>query len=133
MSHTTLFMVSLLVPDMEEGVAHFTRDWGFGLTKDTHHVSGHRWVEIAPDGGARLRLVEASSDEQRAVIGRQAGGRVAFFLDVSAFDEAVGRWAANGIEIMEPTRVESYGRIVVLKDKFGNRWDVFDTEHGKTA
>jgi uncharacterized glyoxalase superfamily protein PhnB len=133
MSHATLFMVSLVVPDMEEGIAHFTRDWGFELTKDTQHVSGHRWVEIAPDGGARLRLVEANSDEQRAVIGRQAGGRVAFFLDVSAFDEAVGRWAANGIEIMEPPRVESYGRIVVLKDKFGNRWDVLDAERGKTA
>ena len=133
MSHAILFMVTLLVPDMDDGIAHFTRDWGFALTKDTRHVSGHRWVEIAPDGGARLRLVETNSDEQRAVIGRQAGGRVAFFLDVSGFDQAVERWAAHGIEITEPPRVESYGRIVVLRDKYGNRWDVLDAEHGKSA
>jgi hypothetical protein len=133
MSHTALFMVSLVVPEMDDGIAHFTGDWGFALSKDTHHDSGHRWVEIAPDGGARLRLVEAKSDEQRAVIGRQAGGRVAFFLSVSGFEDAIGRWAANGIEITEPPRVESYGRIVVLRDKYGNRWDVLDAEHGKSA
>jgi predicted enzyme related to lactoylglutathione lyase len=133
MSHATLFMVSLLVPDMDDGIAHFTHDWGFALTNDTHHVSGHRWVEIAPDGGARLRLVEAKGDEQHAMIGRQAGGRVAFFLDVSDFDRTVDHWAANGIEILEPPRVESYGKIVVLRDKYGNRWDVLDAEYGKAA
>jgi predicted enzyme related to lactoylglutathione lyase len=133
MSHASLFMVSLLVPDMDDGIAHFTHDWGFTLTKDTLHVSGHRWVEIAPDSGARLRLVEANSDEQRTVIGRQAGGRVAFFLDVSGFDNAVEHWAASGIEVVEQPRIESYGRIVVLRDKYGNRWDVLDAEHGKSA
>ena len=133
MSHTALFMVTLLVPDMEDGIAHFTRDWGFVLCKDTRHASGHRWVEVAPDSGAKLRLVEASTDEQRAAVGRAAGGRVAFFLDVSHFDSAVDAWAAKGIEIVEAPRVESYGRIVVLKDKYGNRWDVLDADHGKTA
>jgi uncharacterized glyoxalase superfamily protein PhnB len=133
MSHATLFMVTLLVPDMDDGIAHFTDDWGFVLSKDTRHVSGHRWVEIAPDGGARLRLVEASTEEQHAVVGRAAGGRVAFFLNVSEFDSAVEAWAANGIEIVEAPRVESYGRIVVLRDKYGNRWDVLDADHGKSA
>lgn len=131
MTETSLFMVTLVVPDMDDGIAHFTQDWGFSLTTDTRHVSGHRWVEIAPDNGTRLRLVEAVNDEQRAVIGRQAGGRVAFFLKVIGLDAAVEQWAGKGIEILEPPRTESYGKVVVLKDKFGNRWDVLDAGSGE--
>ena len=126
MSDVTLFMVTVVVPDMEESIAHFTQDWGFALTRDTIHVSGHRWVEVDPGGGARLRLVEAITDEHRSVIGRQAGGRVAFFLNLQDFDKTVAGWAENGIQIVEPPRTENYGRVVVLKDKFGNRWDALD-------
>ena len=126
MSDISLFMVSLVIPDMDDAIAHYTTDWGFAPAKVSRHASGHRWVEIAPGGGAKLRLVEARTDSERAVIGRQAGGRVAFFLNVSQFDSTVARWAANGIEITEPARQENYGKLAVLKDKYGNRWDVFD-------
>ena len=126
-------MVSLVVPDMDDGIAHFTNGWGFKLARDSHHVSGHRWVEIAPEGGARLRLVQAVTAEQRNVIGRHAGGSVAFFLKVLGFNAALARWTANGIEVVESERRESYGRLVVMRDKFGNRWDVFDAELELTA
>jgi predicted enzyme related to lactoylglutathione lyase len=129
----SLFMVSLVVPEMDDAIAHFTRDWGFSLACDSHHASGHRWVEIAPEGGARLRLVQAVTDEQRSVIGKQAGGCVGFFLKVAGFDAALARWEADGIEIVEAERRESYGRLVVLRDKYGNRWDVFDAEAEVTA
>jgi uncharacterized glyoxalase superfamily protein PhnB len=123
-------MVTLVVPNMDEGISHFTADWGFSLTTDTRHISGHRWVEISAGSGARLRLVEAINDEQRSVIGRQAGGRVAFFLNVVGLEAAVERWAARGIKVSEPLRSESYGKVVVLRDKFGNRWDVLDAGSG---
>ena len=128
MSQAGLFMVTLVVPDMDEGIAHFTDAWGFVLAKDDRHSSGHRWVEIETGGGARLRLVEAMTEEHRSVIGRQAGGRVAFFLRLADFEEALIRMAQKGIEVLEPPRTESYGRIVVLKDKYGNRWDVLDAQ-----
>ena len=133
MNDASLFMVSLVVPDMDDGIAHFTGDWGFSLANDSCHASGRRWVEIAPSGGARLRLIEAGSDAERSVIGRQAGGRVTFFLNVSGFDAAVTKWAANGIVIAEPRRREDYGTVAVLKDKYGNRWDVFDADDGSNA
>lgn len=122
-------MVTLVVPDMDDGISHFTQDWGFALAKDDHHVSGHRWVELSPDHGARLRLVEASNEEHRTAIGRQAGGRVAFFLRLDHFDETIAKWERKGIEIVEPAREESYGRVAVVRDKFGNRWDVFDANY----
>ena len=133
MSGVSLFMVTIVVPDMDEGIAHFTGDWGFVLAVDTTHVSGHRWVEVDPGGGARLRLVEATTDAHRAAIGKQAGGRVAFFLHVDEFDAALDRWTTNGIETVEPAWTASYGRIAVLKDKFGNRWDVLDARFEAAA
>jgi predicted enzyme related to lactoylglutathione lyase len=125
-------MVTIVVPDMEAGIRHYVDDWGFALTNDTRHESGHRWVEISPDQGARLRLVEADNGEQRAAIGRQAGGRVAFFLTVDGFDQAIQSWSDNGIEVTEPERTEIYGRIIVLKDAFGNRWDVIEARKQET-
>ncbi len=132
MSVADLFMVTLVVPDMDDAIGHYCTDWGFTLAVDTRHVSGHRWVEVAPQAGARLRLVEARNDEQRAVIGRQAGGRVAFFLMLTAFDDTLAQWAERGIAITEPARSESYGRVAVLCDKYGNRWDVLDAAVGRS-
>jgi predicted enzyme related to lactoylglutathione lyase len=124
MNDDGLFMVSLMVSDMDIGIAHFTNDWGFALTNDTRHASGRRWVEIAPGCGARLRLIAAASDAERNVIGAQAGGRVAFFLRVTNLENRLAAWCANGIIVEEAARQESYGRIAVLRDRFGNRWDV---------
>ena len=128
MTGASLFMVSLMVPNMDDAILHYTRDWGFALANDSRHVSGHRWVVVAPKNGANLRLIEANNDAQHAVIGRQVADKVAFFLYVAQFDAALARWAASGIEITEPARLESYGRVAVLKDKYGNRWDAFDSE-----
>lgn len=129
----SLAMVTLMVPDMEDAIAHFVGSWGFLLHRDGYHDSGHRWVELALDGGARIRLAEAADDAQRSVIGQQAGGRVAFFLEVTDFDVMVERWTAKGIAISEPARCESYGRIIVLCDKYGNRWDVIQPSEAVPA
>ncbi len=130
MTGVSLFMVSIMVPDMDDAIEHYTHDWGFTLVSDSRHLSGHRWVEVAPDGGAKLRLVEASNEEQREVIGRQVANRVAFFLNLVEFEATVARWANNGIQIAEPSRQESFGKVTVLKDKYGNRWDALDAETG---
>jgi uncharacterized glyoxalase superfamily protein PhnB len=121
-----LFMVTIVVPDINDAIAHYRDDWGFALHIDSRHVSGHRWVVIDPGKGAKLRLVEASTDTQRAAIGNQAGGRVAFFLNLADFDATVAKWAETGIEVVESERCENYGRLIVVRDKYGNRWDVFD-------
>ncbi len=131
MSGVSLSMVTLIVPAMDDAIAHYTQDWGFTLTMDTHHISGHRWVVIDPGSGAKLRLVEATNDDETAAIGRQACGRVAFFLNVAPFDAIVGRWLERGIKITEPERNETYGRIVVMDDKYGNRWDVIEAKDAR--
>ncbi len=38
-----LFMVTIVVPDMDDAIAHYTSDWGFSLAMDSRHESGHHW------------------------------------------------------------------------------------------
>jgi predicted enzyme related to lactoylglutathione lyase len=122
-----LFMVTVIVPDMDDAIAHYTRDWGFSLAREDRHESGHRWVEIATgDSGLRLRLAEVSDDAHLAVVGRQVGGKVAFFLRSRDIAADMSRIEAGGVIILEAERDEAYGRVVVLADKFGNRWDLIE-------
>jgi hypothetical protein len=124
-----LSMVTLVVPAMDEAIEHFTSDWGFELVEDSLHVSGHRWVELSTGGLARLRLAEARSEAQRRAIGNQTGEAVTFFLVIADFHQTIARWEDTDIEILEAPRDESYGRVVVVQDRYGNRWDVFDKDY----
>ena len=56
---------------------------------------------VGPGAQGQLPLVEATTDEHRSVVGRQAGGRVAFFLKLTDFDHALPRWAGTEIDIVE--------------------------------
>jgi hypothetical protein len=123
-----LAMATLVVPDCDDAITHYTQDWGFSLAVDAHHASGKRWIELALNGGARLRLAQAQNEAQVASIGRQTGGLVSFFLHTPEFDADVAQWRARGITCLEQERLEDYGRIIVLADAYGNRWDVIETQ-----
>ena len=61
-----------------------------------------------------------------AAIGRQAGGRVGFFLHTADIDATHARLASAGIEFLGSVRTEPYGRVVVFRDAYGSLWDVIE-------
>jgi uncharacterized glyoxalase superfamily protein PhnB len=85
-------------------------------------------VVVAPsrDHGAKLLLARAAKPEQVARIGDQTGGRVFLFLHTDDFDGDYARYAKAGVEFTETPRKESYGRVVVFKDRYGNKWDLIE-------
>ena len=96
------------------------------MVEDTP-LEGKRWVVVAPPGGGtRLLLARADGAEQRAAIGRQAGGRVAFFLETDDLVGELARLAAAGVGILRPPRSEAYGTVAVFADLHGNRWDLIE-------
>ncbi len=120
-----LHAVTLLVPDYDEGIAFYVGVMGFTLMADEDQGGGRRWVLVAPEpGGPALLLARAADDAQRATIGRQAGGRVAFFLwsDDALAEHA--RMLATGVVFEEEPRREPYGVVAVWRDPWGNRWDL---------
>ena len=128
-------LVTLVVPDYDEGIDYFVGVLGFRLVEDSPLDGGKRWVVVAPDGGrgTALLLAQAATDEQRARIGDQTGGRVAFFLSSDDFASDHGRLRDAGVKFVEEPREEAYGTVAVFEDRYGNRWDLVQTRASTPA
>jgi catechol 2,3-dioxygenase-like lactoylglutathione lyase family enzyme len=122
-------LVTVVVDDYDAAIAFFTGTLGFDLVEDsparTSDGRPKRWVVVRPPGAATgLLLARADGEEQRAVAGRQAGGRVGFFLRVDDADATHARLTAAGVRFTAPPRTEPYGRVAVFLDVAGNPWDL---------
>ncbi len=123
-----LSLVTLVVRDYDEAIGFFVGSLGFSLIEDAPQGDGKRWVIVAPAPclGARLLLARAVTPEQEAAVGRQAGGRVAFFLETDDFTRDHAAMLAKGVRFLEAPRVEPYGTVAVFVDLCGNPWDLIE-------
>jgi catechol 2,3-dioxygenase-like lactoylglutathione lyase family enzyme len=124
-----LGLVAVVVPEYDPAISFFVDVLGFELVEDspaqTNDGRPKRWVVVRPPGAATgLLLARADGDDQAAVTGRQAAGRVGFFLQVDDFGAAYKRMAAAGVEFLGEPRTEPYGQVVVFRDIAGNKWDL---------
>jgi catechol 2,3-dioxygenase-like lactoylglutathione lyase family enzyme len=74
--------------------------------------------------GATILLARPNNTEQEAFIGNQAGGRVFLFLATDNFDRDFKRFSEAGVEWLRPPKQETYGKVAVWKDLYGNLWDL---------
>ena len=125
--------VSLLVRDYDAAIAFYVGKLGFDLSEDTDMGGGKRWVRVTPKGGeTSLLLAKATTTEQIAAVGRQAGGRVCLFLETDDFARDHAAWTAAGVTFREVPRHEPYGVVAVFEDLYGNAWDLIEPA-GETA
>jgi catechol 2,3-dioxygenase-like lactoylglutathione lyase family enzyme len=123
----SIWSVSLVVRDYDEALQFFIGKLGFVLVEDSWvPAQNKRWVVVAPPGSrdCRLLLARASSEEQRARIGSQTGGRVFLFLSTDDFWRDYESFTSKGIEFVRAPKEESYGTVAVFKDLYGNLWDL---------
>jgi catechol 2,3-dioxygenase-like lactoylglutathione lyase family enzyme len=122
----SLARIAFVVKDYDEAIFFFTQKLGFALIEDTHLERDKRWVVVAPQGGSgsSLVLARASDERQRAAVGNQAGGRVAFFLRTDDFWRDYRSMSAAGIAFVRPPKAEAYGTVAVFEDLYGNLWDL---------
>ncbi len=122
--------ISLVVNDYDEAIDFYTRKLSFTLLEDTRMSDTKRWVVIAPPGstGCTLLLAKAANDAQKAAVGNQTGGRVFLFLHTDNFDRDYNQMQKAGIEFIESPRQETYGKVVVFVDLYGNRWDLIEPQ-----
>jgi uncharacterized glyoxalase superfamily protein PhnB len=120
-----LAQIALLVDDYDRAIRHYTQDWGFDLKEDTRISDTKRWVRIVPTGSTcGLLLAKATNEQQLQAIGNQTGGRVFLFLHTDDFDRDFNRLINKEIKCREQPRIESYGKVAVLEDMYGNAWDL---------
>jgi catechol 2,3-dioxygenase-like lactoylglutathione lyase family enzyme len=129
-------LVAVIVDEYDPAIAFFTGALGFDLVKDSPSFTGDgrakRWVVVRPPGAQTgLLLARADGEHQSAVVGRQAAGRVGYFLRVDDFDAMYWKMTAAGVAFVRAPRTEPYGRVAVFLDITGNRWDLIGQSDGE--
>ena len=126
----TLGMITIVVDDYDSAIHHYLNDIGFTLVEDTVLTPEKRWVVVNPGpDGAKILLAKASNEAQMEAIGNSTGGRVGFFLYTTDFHQTNQALISKGVEMTESPRTESFGMVVVFKDKYGNKWDLIEQAH----
>lgn len=122
-----LSMVSLIVRDYEEAIHFYTQILGFALTHDEPLSGTKRWVVVTPPGSVTsVLLAKATGPGQTAAIGNQTGGRVFLFLYTDDFERDHQRLIDQRVVIVRPPVNETYGRVLVFEDLYGNLWDLIE-------
>jgi uncharacterized glyoxalase superfamily protein PhnB len=120
-------MIAIVIDDYDQAIAHYVNDLGFSLIEDTALTPDKRWVVVAPSSqGARILLAKAANADQKNSIGNSTGGRVGFFLYADNFQDTYQLFLSRAIEFTEKPRNETFGQVVVFKDKYGNQWDLIE-------
>lgn len=121
--------VALVVKDYDEAIEFFTQKLDFSLVTDEYQpLQDKRWVIVAPPNstGTNLLLSRATSDVQRAAIGKQAGGRVFLFLFTDNFQRDYDKMVSRGVTFVRAPKKEPYGTVAVFHDLYGNPWDLVE-------
>lgn len=124
-----LALVTLLVRDYDEALAFYVDVMGFRCAEDTPMpAQDKRWVVVAPPGAREtgLLLARATTPAQLARVGDQTGGRVAFFLHTDDIARDLARLRAGGVTVVRGPTMEPYGTVAVLRDLYGNLWDLIE-------
>jgi catechol 2,3-dioxygenase-like lactoylglutathione lyase family enzyme len=128
-SYAGALHLGLVVSEYDAAIRFFVDGLGFELVQDSPALTNDgrpkRWVVVRPPGAATgVLLARADGDDQAGIVGKQAAGRVGFFLHVEDFDAAHARMAAAGVRFLTAPRTEPYGRAAVFADIAGNKWDL---------
>jgi len=120
--------IALLVKNYDEAIEFFTGKLHFNLIEDTSLSETKRWVLVSPPGpaGCNILLAKAVNEDQMSRVGNQAGGRVFLFLYTEDFQRDYQNLKDKGIKIIREPSVETYGKVAVFSDLYGNLWDLIE-------
>lgn len=120
--------ITLLVNDYDEAIAFYCTKLHFRVVEDKPMSDTKRWVLLAPRGsmGPSILLTKAVTEEQRALVGRQAAGKVFLFLFTDNLLGDYKNLLKHGVEIVEKPEVKPHGMVLIFSDLYGNRFDLIE-------
>lgn len=121
-----IFQIALVVRDYDEAIQFYCNKLNFELIEDTTLSDVKRWVRVKPKGSGKftLLLAKAKNELQEKHIGNQTGGRVFLFLHTDDLDRDYQNLIKHQIEIIREPSNESFGKVLVFADLYGNLWDL---------
>ena len=125
MAQQQLFQIALVVRDYDEAIKFYVNKLGFELIEDTAMSETKRWVVVSPGkNSCQLLLAKAADEHQGSRVGDQTGGRVFLFMYTDDIDSYEIRLQKEDIRIVRGPVTESFGKVIVFEDLYGNKWDL---------
>ena len=123
-----LVHISILVDDYDHAIEFYTKKLDFELLCDDKLSDTRRWVLVKPkgQGDCAILLAKAEGNHQKKVVGRQSGGRVFLFLSTDNFERDFVNLKRHNVTIIRDPSDETYGRVLVFSDLYGNKWDLIE-------
>ena len=120
--------ISIVVDDYDKAIEFYTKKLNFILLEDTIIDETKRWVKVAPNKKSEfsLLLAKASNEIQNTRIGNQTGGRVFLFLNTDDFEKDYQNLQNRKVKIIREPKIETYGKVLVFEDCYGNLWDLIE-------
>ena len=120
--------ISIVVDDYDKAIEFYTKKLNFILLEDTIIDETKRWVKVAPNKKSEfsLLLAKASNEIQNTRIGNQTGGRVFLFLNTDDFEKDYQNLQNRKLKIIREPKIETYGKVLVFEDCYGNLWDLIE-------
>jgi catechol 2,3-dioxygenase-like lactoylglutathione lyase family enzyme len=113
--------VVLLVRDYDEALTFYAK-LGFQILFDQVAENGFRFVPVglADQNGVGLWLLQPGDDEQRSLIGRQAGGQPLLVLYTDDVHSDYLRLSSQGVPFRDEPREEADSFVAHFRDLYGN-------------
>ncbi|HEY6332588.1 MAG TPA: VOC family protein [Blastocatellia bacterium] len=110
------------VSDQEEARQFYVNNLRFRVAEDKR-LGDYRWLLVQPDGEKEvtLNLEIARTDEEKALVGRQAGTQPLFGLNTDDCLRDYSELACRGVKFDSEPKVMPYGTGVMMQDLYGNR------------
>lgn len=124
----SLAHVAIVVNDYDEAIEFYTQKLHFVLTEDSILSDTKRWVLVTPKGNnsCSLLLAKAATEEQQSRVGNQTGGRVFLFLYTDNLERDYQNLLHHNIKIVRDPVTETWGKVLVFADLYGNLWDLIE-------
>jgi catechol 2,3-dioxygenase-like lactoylglutathione lyase family enzyme len=115
-------LLTVLVRNQDSAIDFYTRKLGFVVAEDLP-FGPKRWVTLGlpDDQSLSLTLNLAESEEDRSIVGKQAGSQPIFAIEVDDCLREYRRMKEAGVTFRGEPQVQPYGTGVTLEDLYGNR------------
>jgi catechol 2,3-dioxygenase-like lactoylglutathione lyase family enzyme len=115
-------IISLLVLDQDAAIEFYRNKLGFEVLED-QPFGESRWVTLGlpRNQGPALALELATANEDKALVGRQAGSHAFLALDTSDCVADYKRMKPLGVRFLGEPQSGPWGTGVQLEDLYGNK------------
>ena len=115
-------LLNVLVKNQDSAIDFYTRKLGFVVVEDLP-FGPKRWVtlRLPDDQGPLIALNLPESDEDQALVGKQAGSEPLFGIETDDCLRDYGRLKDAGVTFHGEPKVQTYGTGVTFEDLYGNK------------